>query len=165
MSWIGKSVKIYFLLFNGKWLLFFVMQYRCSFSYCIENINLRLFNEYCYSILLLKLGLDVQAFKIEFEVKDALSCFIKLLHCWPKTSFISKRQCWQERSQECSATNRCQPTKLCLHVVTGTLHWLASLYCLLYFLAFDWLRPAVLFSLIWTVCLFVKESPISNYPD
>ena len=29
-------------------------------------------------------------------------------------------------------------------LVTGTLHWLASLHCLLYFLAFDWLRPAVL---------------------
>jgi len=50
-------------------------------------------------------------------------------------------------------------------VVTGTLHWLASLHCLLYFLAFDWRRPAVLFFLNWTVCLFVKESPIWNYPD
>ena len=28
--------------------------------------------------------------------------------------------------------------------VTGTLRWLASLHCLLYFLAFDWLRPAFL---------------------
>ena len=43
-------------------------------------------------------------------------------------------------------------------VVTGTLRWLASLHYLLYFLAFDWLRPAVLFFLNWTVCLFVKES-------
>ena len=51
------------------------------------------------------------------------------------------------------------------HVVTGTLHWLASLHCLLYFLAFDWLRSAVLFFLNWTVCLFVKESPIWNYPN
>ena len=34
------------------------------------------------------------------------------------------------------------------HVVTGTLRWLPRLHCLLYFLAFDWLRPAVLFSLI-----------------
>ena len=29
--------------------------------------------------------------------------------------------------------------------VSGTLRWLASLHCLLYFLAFDWLRPAVQF--------------------
>ena len=50
-------------------------------------------------------------------------------------------------------------------VVTGTLRWLTSLHCLLYFLAFDWLRPAVLFLLNWTVCLFVKESPIWNYPN
>ena len=50
-------------------------------------------------------------------------------------------------------------------VVTGTLRWLARLHCLLYFLAFDWLRPAVLFFLNWTVCLFVKESPIWNYPN
>ena len=44
------------------------------------------------------------------------------------------------------------------HIVTGTLHRLASLQCLLFFLVFDWLRPAVLFFLNWTVCLFVKES-------
>ena len=49
--------------------------------------------------------------------------------------------------------------------VSGTLRWLASLHCLLYFLAFDWLWPAVLFFLNWTVCLFVKESPIWNYPN
>ena len=49
-------------------------------------------------------------------------------------------------------------------VVTGTLRWLARLHCLLYFLAFYWLRPAVLFFLNWTVCLFIKESPIWNYP-
>ena len=28
---------------------------------------------------------------------------------------------------------------------TGTLRWLARLHCLLYFLTFDWLRPAALF--------------------
>ena len=39
--------------------------------------------------------------------------------------------------------------------VTGTLRWLASLNYLLYFLAFDWLRPAVLFFLNWTVCLYL----------
>ena len=50
-------------------------------------------------------------------------------------------------------------------IITGTLRWLASVHCLLYFLAFDWLRPAVLFFLNWTVCLFVKESPIWNYPN
>ena len=42
--------------------------------------------------------------------------------------------------------------------------WLVcSAYC--FFLAFDWLKPAVLFFLNWTVCLFVKESPIWNYPN
>ena len=37
---------------------------------------------------------------------------------------------------------------------------LARLHCLLYFLLFDRLRPAVLFFLNWTVCLFLKGSPI-----
>ena len=32
-------------------------------------------------------------------------------------------------------------------IVTGTLHWLASLQFLLFFLAFDWLSPAVRFFL------------------
>ena len=50
-------------------------------------------------------------------------------------------------------------------VVTGTLHWLASLHCLFYFVVFDWLRPVVLFFLNWIVCLFVKKSPIWNYPN
>ena len=50
-------------------------------------------------------------------------------------------------------------------VVTWTLRWLVRLHCLLYFLAFAWLRIAVLFFLNWTVCLFVKESPIWNYPN
>ena len=49
--------------------------------------------------------------------------------------------------------------------VTGTLRWSAIVHCLLYFLAFDWLRQAVLFFLDWTVFLFVKESPIWNYPN
>ena len=49
-------------------------------------------------------------------------------------------------------------------VVTGTLHWLARLHCLLYFLAIHSLRPAVLFFFNWTVYLFIKESPIWNYP-
>ena len=57
-----------------------------------------------------------------------------------KTTFTAAR------SQECSPTNRHQPTKLCWRIVIGTLRWLASLHCLLYFLAFDWLRPAVLFA-------------------
>ena len=48
-------------------------------------------------------------------------------------------------------------------IVTGTLRWLASLNWIMFFLAFDWLRPAVLFFLNWTACLFVKESPIWNY--
>ena len=69
------------------------------------------------------------------------------------------------RSQECSLTNRRQPIKLFWRVVTETLDWLASLHCLLNFLAFDWRRPAVLFFLNWAVCLFLKESPISNYPN
>ena len=50
-------------------------------------------------------------------------------------------------------------------VVTGTWRWLARLHCLLYFLTFDWLRPAVLFFLNWTVCLFVKEIANWNYPN
>ena len=50
-------------------------------------------------------------------------------------------------------------------VVTWTLRWLVRLHCLLYFLAFALLRIAVLFFLNWTVCLFVKESPIWNYPN
>ena len=65
----------------------------------------------------------------------------------------------------CLLTNCRQPTKLFLARCTGTLRWLASLHCLLYFLAFDWLWPAVLFFLNWTVCLFVKGSPIWNYPN
>ena len=41
---------------------------------------------------------------------------------------------------------------------------LASFCRLLYFLAFHWFRQTVLFLLHCTVCLFLKESPIGNYP-
>ena len=41
-----------------------------------------------------------------------------------------------------------EPPKLFWRVVTGTLRWLAGSHYLLYFLAFDWLRPAGLFSWI-----------------
>lgn len=61
------------------------------------------------------------------------------------------------KSQECSPTSLRQPTRLfsgATIFVTGTLRWLTSLYCLLYFLAFDWLRPTVLFLVNCTVCLF-----------
>ena len=56
------------------------------------------------------------------------------------------------------------------------INWTVLIFILIYFewrdtksqqlflLAFDWLRPAFLFFLNWTVCLFVKESPIWNYP-
>ena len=50
-------------------------------------------------------------------------------------------------------------------VVTWTLRWLVRLHCLLYFLAFAWLRIAVLLFLNWTVCVLVKESPIWNNPN
>ena len=49
-------------------------------------------------------------------------------------------------------------------VVTGTLRWLTSLHCLLYFLTFDWLRPAVPFFLkldslpIWKGKSYLKLS-------
>ena len=67
------------------------------------------------------------------------------------------------RRQESSQRNRRQPTKQLF--VTGTFRWLGSLHRLLYFLTFDWLRQAVIFFLNWTVCLFVKESHIWNYPN
>ena len=62
----------------------------------------------------------------------------------------------QTRSQECCRRTAVSQRNFLWRVVTGTLRWLSSLHCLLYFLAFDWLRPAVLFFLNWTVCLFVK---------
>ena len=89
---------------------------------------------------------------------------------WPRQEAKTKQQqnkttFTATKSQECSPTNRHQPTNCFWRVVTGTLRWLASLHCVLYFLTFDWLRPPVVFFLNWTVCLFVKESPIWNHPN
>ena len=62
-----------------------------------------------------------------------------------KTTFTATR------SQECSPTS----AKETFFGALSQGLW-ASLCCLLYFLAFDWLRPAVLFFINWTVCLFNK---------
>ena len=41
----------------------------------------------------------------------------------------------------------------------------ASFYYRLYSLRFYWLRQTALYFLNWTVCLFLKENPIWNYPS
>ena len=58
----------------------------------------------------------------------------------------SSKTKWHSQQQE--AKSVCQWTTVSQqnffgHVVTGTLLWLASLHCPLYFLAFHWLRPAI----------------------
>ena len=75
---------------------------------------------------------------------------------------------WHLQQQEGKSVRRRarrQLTRLFGALSQGASCWLAGLYCLLHFLAFDWLRPAVLFFSNWTVCFFVKESPIWNYPN
>ena len=104
-----------------------------------------------------------------FPIQTFISFVIHVPFKWPRQEAKTKQQqnkttFTATRSQECSPTNRRQPRNF-WRVVTGTLRWLARLHCLLYFLGFDWLRAAVLFFLNWAVCLFVKESPIWNYPN
>ena len=82
-----------------------------------------------------------------------------------QNSSKTKRHSQQQEAKTVRRRTAVSQRYLFWRVVTGTLRWLASLHCLLYFLAFDQLRPAVLFFLNWTVCLFVKESPIWNYPN
>ena len=82
-----------------------------------------------------------------------------------QNSSKTKRHSQQQEAKSVRRRTAVSKRNFFWRVVTGTLRWLASLHCLLYFLAFDWLRPAVLFFLNWTVCLFVKESPIWNYPN
>ena len=105
-----------------------------------------------------------------FPIETFISFVIHIPFKWPRQEAKPKKQQNKTtfiatRSQGCSPKNRRQPRKFFWPVITGNLHWLARFHCLLYFLAFDWLRPAVLFFLNWTVCLFVKESPVWNYPN
>ena len=85
----------------------------------------------------------------------------------PKQNSSKTKRHSQQQQQQAKSVRRTAVSQrnFFWRVVTGTLRWLASLHCLLYFLAFDWLRPGVLFFLNWTVCLFVKGSPIWNYPN
>ena len=82
-----------------------------------------------------------------------------------QNSSKTKRRSQQQEAKSVRQRTVVRQRNFFWRVFTGTLRWLTSLHCLLYFLAFDWLRPAVLFFLNWTVCLFVKESPIWNYPN
>ena len=65
----------------------------------------------------------------------------------PENSGKTKQHSQQQEAKNCSPTNCCQPRRLFWRVVKGTLRSLTSLHCVLYFLTFDWLRPAVLFFL------------------
>ena len=91
---------------------------------------------------------------------------------WPRQEAKTKRQQNERHSQQQQQQAKSVRRRTAIsqrnffwRVVTGTLRWLARLHYLLYFLAFDWLRSAVLFFLNWAVCLFVKESPIWNYSN
>ena len=75
-----------------------------------------------------------------------------------QNSSKTKRHSQQQEAKSVRRRTAVSHRNFFWHVVTGTLRWLVSLHCLLYFLAFHWLRPAVLFFLNWKVCLFVKES-------
>ena len=96
-----------------------------------------------------------------------IQTFISVVIHFPSKWLIQEAKTKQQRNKTTFIATRSQVRRQTAvsqrnffwRVVTGTLHWLASLHCLLYFLAFDWRRPAVLFFLTWTVCLFVKESP------
>ena len=82
-----------------------------------------------------------------------------------QNSSKTKRHSQQQEAKSVRRRTAVSQRNFFWRVVRGTLRWLASLHCLLYFLTFDWLRPAALFFLNWTVCQFVKESPIWNYPN
>ena len=130
-------------------------------------------NYLCFLIL-------VQSFRTQgtFSRISFGDCFLyKLSSVWsyifllnspdkkPKQNSKTKQHSQQQETKSVSRWTAISQQNFFWRVVTGTLRWLASLHCLLYFLPFDWLRPAVLFFLHWTVCLFVKESPIWNYPN
>ena len=99
-----------------------------------------------------------------FPIQTFISLVIRFPFKWPRKEARTKQQqnkttFTSTRSQGCYPTNCCQPMKLFWRIVTGTLHWLARLHYLLYFLAFDWLRPAVVLFLKCTVCLLSKGKP------
>ena len=92
-----------------------------------------------------------------FPIQAFISFVIHFPFKWPRQEAKTKQQQNKTtfkgtRSQECHRSTKPPLAK------ETFLRWLASLHCLLYFLAFDWLRLAFLFFLNWTVCLFVKES-------
>ena len=71
---------------------------------------------------------------------------------WPNSAIVNYKQRQQYR---CYAW-----LTLCFNLC-----WLASFYYRLYFLGLYWLRQTVLNFLNWTVCLFLWENPIWNYPN
>ena len=144
----------------------------CLFTFCNANLDLNT----SISVFLFLFKLKIQCLYI---FKDpCIDCFqYKISSVWSYIFFLLNGA--QARSQNKTAAKQNDihgnkkprvftdeppsANKTFFGVVIATLRWLASLHCLLYFLAFDWLRPAVLFFLNWTVCLFVKESPVWNY--
>ena len=74
---------------------------------------------------------------------------------WPRQEAKTKQHSQQQEAKKVRQRTAISQRDFFWRSVTGTLRWLASLNYLLYFLAFDWLRPAVLFFLNWTVCLYL----------
>ena len=88
---------------------------------------------------------------------------------WPRQEAKTKQQQNKRHSQQQQQQAKSVRRRIAIsqrnffwRVVTGTLRWLARLHYLLYFLAFDWLRSAVLFFLNWTVCLYLQRKAISE---
>ena len=106
-----------------------------------------------------------------FPIQTCISLVLYFPFIWTRQEGRTKQQQNKKthsQQQEAKSVRRRTAVRqwdiMFWRVVTVSLSWLASLHCLLHFLAFDWLRPAVLFFLNWTVCLFVKENFIWNYP-
>ena len=145
----------------------------CLFTFC--NANLRSKHKYqCFFILVQIKDSVLVHFQGSmhwlFPIQNLISLVI---HIFPfkwcpgkkpkQNSSKTKQHSQQQEANRVRWQTAISQQNFFWLVTTGTLRWLASLHCPLYFLAFDWLRPAVLFFLNWTVCLFVKESPVWNY--
>ena len=84
-----------------------------------------------------------------------ISLVLHFLFKWPRQEAKTKQHSQQQEAKKVRQRTAISQRDFFWRSVTGTLRWLASLNYLLYFLAFDWLRPAVLFFLNWTVCLYL----------
>ena len=109
-------------------------------------------------------AMDEGIVKCKFHQFDQTEHFsFKIVPNKKTAAFAIIKRHLQLQQDSPSPANRHQPKDTFWGVVTtGTLHWFASLYCLLFFLAFDWFRQAIFLKLD-SLPIFKGNSPLKLY--